>query len=417
MVKRERPLDRPEKPQETVIATKVSANKRECDNFDFLQTIALEIQKTFMGEMKYSFKSNECLKFVEGVKKYFFDTLEILGVEADLEYYIPDSEQKKQARAYLFNGIAEHVFSQITKKEYERALFRDVVDDVVYLMQQWRLIEDGNIIKKKAFFDYFIKRYGLMESRFRCCEKCGSALISGIGNCPNCFNNSLLAPVKLNPRVPKKGEAKIVGQDIQSILAQKNMLAKKLEGLGTQYDELLTRHEISETRNEEEIALLQAEIARLADVVKEKDDAIATLQSYIHDIPMSDQDITNKKILVIGDLRVGSQTLEEVCYELDISPDMIEVQDDYGKVKRFAAKVQKEGRYIGIVIGATPHKVKGLGNATSLVTYFKGDGFPFTVEAKTYTGELKITKVSLKNALEEVINHLISQGQDVRRMK
>ena len=63
-----------------------------------------------------------------------------------------------------------------------------------------------------------------------------------------------------------------------------------------------------------------------------------------------------------------------------------------------------------LVIGAVPHKVSKLGDASSLSTLFRGSGFPFLVEARTYQGELKITKESLRRALNDMMFHLLSMG-------
>ena len=120
--------------------------------------------------------------------------------------------------------------------------------------------------------------------------------------------------------------------------------------------------------------------------------------------------IENKKVLIIGDIPMNLQEVFDMSAQIGIAPEMIDILDDFSKIKKLAGRIRNDDKYAGIIIGAIPHKVSKLGDSSSLTTLFRGSGFPFLVEARTYQGELKITKESLRRALNDMMFHLLSKG-------
>ena len=104
------------------------------------------------------------------------------------------------------------------------------------------------------------------------------------------------------------------------------------------------------------------------------------------------------------------QEVFDLSAQIGIDPDMLDILDDFSKIKKVAGRIKNDDRYAGIIIGAVPHKVSKLGDANSLSTLFRGNGFPFLVEARTYQGELKITRESLRRALNDMWGHLLSMN-------
>lgn len=73
----------------------------------------------------------------------------------------------------------------------------------------------------------------------------------------------------------------------------------------------------------------------------------------------------------------------------------------------FAGRINNGERYAAIILGACPHKVAGLGDWTSFIEKCKqSEGMPRAYDARSRSGELKVTKESFKAALRDVCNEL-----------
>jgi hypothetical protein len=79
----------------------------------------------------------------------------------------------------------------------------------------------------------------------------------------------------------------------------------------------------------------------------------------------------------------------------------------YDRIKDYADRIRKGGRYYAVIFGACPHKVSGIGGYSSAVEMFKQtEGMPFIVEARSKSGKLKLTKESFREALNSVCGNL-----------
>lgn len=113
-----------------------------------------------------------------------------------------------------------------------------------------------------------------------------------------------------------------------------------------------------------------------------------------------------KPILIIGDSRISRKVIFGVAKEYGYSGDRIEILDDYKKNKRFDVdSLQYSDRYSCVLIGPNSHKMLNLGSFDSLLSRIQHDeGFPYSLQLREKNGELKITKESLKIALEKLAN-------------
>ena len=60
-----------------------------------------------------------------------------------------------------------------------------------------------------------------------------------------------------------------------------------------------------------------------------------------------------------------------------------------------------------MILGACPHKVQNLGDWRSLVEKCKNtEGMPIAIDARSRSGELKVTKESFREALLQICNEL-----------
>ena len=127
---------------------------------------------------------------------------------------------------------------------------------------------------------------------------------------------------------------------------------------------------------------------------------------------------TTGKILVIGQSLLDIQDMEKVAYELGLPKGVIDYSNGgFEKIKgtSFDHLKTNPGRFLGIVLGPMPHKIKDLGNYVSLSSKLREEpGFPFSVEATPLTigKNLKITKTSLKTALFKIMCHHLDHITD-----
>ncbi len=117
------------------------------------------------------------------------------------------------------------------------------------------------------------------------------------------------------------------------------------------------------------------------------------------------------KIVVIGPSHLSQKDMDEVGYELGLPSGVIAYDyPDFDKLTgtSFDHFKKNQDQYLGIILGPTPHKVKGLGHYRSLSSKFKDEnGYPFLAEAMSLTRgkTLKITRYSFKAALFEIMRH------------
>lgn len=116
-----------------------------------------------------------------------------------------------------------------------------------------------------------------------------------------------------------------------------------------------------------------------------------------------------KKILVIGQTEVSTEKLLGISKDYGYEKSDFVFWDDYSKIKSYAERMDGGSlSFIGIIAGPMPHKVSALGEHSSLLEKMKQAGYPHMEEARSESGELKITKHSFRKALEKMTQHLLA---------
>ena len=94
-----------------------------------------------------------------------------------------------------------------------------------------------------------------------------------------------------------------------------------------------------------------------------------------------------------------------IAKDFELGRNNLEIKNDYDKLKGFNIEdIRYISPYSGILIGPVHHKVEGLGNYSSIVQKLqKEEGFPPTIELRTESGELKITKTTFKAGLRNML--------------
>lgn len=108
------------------------------------------------------------------------------------------------------------------------------------------------------------------------------------------------------------------------------------------------------------------------------------------------------KILVIGESQIKLNVLKAIIQNLGIDFKRFELCLDYNDTKNFNFnKLRYNSQYSLVLVGAMPHKTSGTGDFSSAIARMEQeDGFPPVVRFK----DLKITKTTLKEALQESLN-------------
>ena len=75
--------------------------------------------------------------------------------------------------------------------------------------------------------------------------------------------------------------------------------------------------------------------------------------------------------------------------------------------KDYADRIRKDGRFNAVIVGACPHKTTATYGFSSTVEKLKNsENMPFTVDARSKSGKLKVTKDSFRRALLDVCDNL-----------
>ena len=381
----------------TITTTVVTTAVKEVDkNLLLLSAIFNEIKALY--DERETLWSEEYKTVVTQVYEYFDNIIELNSLEL-LDIF--DDKDIKKARNYLFDGFSECIYYYLTHNTLDKPKLRNLVEDTLRLVRKWNMFEISNgAVSKQIFFDYYVKRYGLIKNEYHCCPHCGSYIIQGVYNCPNCYAQTDIIPTK-KKRPVHKPESEIEKLQETVIVLPKEDPSESLRAKLQESDEEMRRIQEANER-------LLLENERLRAELEGKNVAIKAMSDYISE---NDTDeIDYKKVLIIGDVPMNVQEVLDMSAQIGISPEMIDILDDFSKIKKLAGRIRNDDKYAGIIIGAVPHKVSKLGDASSLSTLFRGSGFPFLVEARTYQGELKITKESLRRALNDMMFHLLSMG-------
>ena len=115
----------------------------------------------------------------------------------------------------------------------------------------------------------------------------------------------------------------------------------------------------------------------------------------------------NGKILVLGASALDQNTMNGIAKLYGFHKKDFEYETDYTKVVNFAGRINNSERYAVIIFLACPHKVAGLGDWSSIIEKCRQcEDMPCAYDARSHSGELKVTKESFKAALWNVCNEL-----------
>lgn len=113
------------------------------------------------------------------------------------------------------------------------------------------------------------------------------------------------------------------------------------------------------------------------------------------------------KILVLGATALDVKTMNGIAKLYGFRKDDFEYEVDYEKIVSFAGRSSKLEKFSALILGACPHKVQNLGDWSSLVEKCKNtEGMPIAIDARSRSGELKVTKESFREALLQISNEL-----------
>ncbi len=188
------------------------------------------------------------------------------------------------------------------------------------------------------------------------------------------------------------------------------LLLYTIDGMQSYIDELLS-----------EIEKQNTDIARIAELEAKNAEykaAMVRMRSFMDAEAEKEEDAEeecgghallarNGKILVLGATALNQNTMNGIAKLYGFHKDDFEYETDYTKVVNFAGRINNSERYAAIIFGACPHKVGRLGDWSSLIEkYRQSDEVPCTCDARSRSGELKVTKESFKEALMRVCNEL-----------
>ncbi|MFA9399161.1 MAG: hypothetical protein ACERKV_12975 [Clostridiaceae bacterium] len=110
------------------------------------------------------------------------------------------------------------------------------------------------------------------------------------------------------------------------------------------------------------------------------------------------------KILIIGDAKIKDKEIYGCLKEYGIDKDRVELHIGYDEAKNYSFnKIQYNSNYRLILFGSVPHSGKGKQDKSSIITQIEStDGYPKVIRLSDGHG-LKLTKTSLKNAVNQEI--------------
>ena len=112
-------------------------------------------------------------------------------------------------------------------------------------------------------------------------------------------------------------------------------------------------------------------------------------------------DLSTSKILVVGQMNLKAKDIIGMCKNLHIDPERLDyVSYDYATNYDFA-KLKYSNRYSDVIFGSVPHKGKGIGDNSSIITMIENnqEDYPKLIKAMD-SNSLKFTKTSFKEALQ-----------------
>lgn len=183
------------------------------------------------------------------------------------------------------------------------------------------------------------------------------------------------------------------------------LLLEKMESMQAYMDELLQLVENVSNESSAQIAELQKKneeykrvIVQMRTFSQQEDSTEKELEEMTgHDLLGN-----HSKILVIGGQELGVNIMQGIAKLYGFDKKDFEFVD-YDKAKDFTDRIRMGGKYRAVIFGACPHKTAALAGYSSAVEKMKNEpGMPYTADARSKSGKLKVTKESFKSALEMI---------------
>jgi alkylated DNA nucleotide flippase Atl1 len=107
----------------------------------------------------------------------------------------------------------------------------------------------------------------------------------------------------------------------------------------------------------------------------------------------------NRIILIIGDSQIGRQDIIDVARDFGVDENDLEFQLQYYRNTFNVNNLRNNARYRCVFVGPNAHSMAGLDGYNNLIARLKEDeGFPPYFELRTASGELRISRESLRIA-------------------
>ncbi|MBO1701492.1 hypothetical protein [Eubacterium callanderi] len=190
------------------------------------------------------------------------------------------------------------------------------------------------------------------------------------------------------------------------------LLLETIDGIQDYIDELF--EEIEKFNSEDKVRMAELEAKN-----EEYKAALVRMRNFVEDESAQEDETEeqgigghsllgrNGKILVLGASALDQNTMNGIAKLYGFHKKDFEYETDYTKVVNFAGRISNSERYVAIIFGACPHKVAGLGDWSSIIEKCRQcEDMPCAFDARSHSGELKVTKESFKTALWNVCNEL-----------
>ena len=194
------------------------------------------------------------------------------------------------------------------------------------------------------------------------------------------------------------------------------LLLDAIDGMQSYIDELLA--EIEKFNSEDRVRMQELEAKN-----EEYKKALVQMRSFMETEAgeTEEKEITgfgghellgrNGKILVLGATALDMNTMNGIAKLYGFQKKDFEYETDYSKIKNFTGRMSNGERYSAVILGACPHKVAGLGDWSSLIEKCRrSEEMPWAIDARSRSGELKVTKESFKLALMGICEELKKAG-------
>ena len=192
-----------------------------------------------------------------------------------------------------------------------------------------------------------------------------------------------------------------------------SLLVEQMEGMQEYIEKLLTHIENNEKESQEELDSLRAENAEYKRALMQMRSFVDSEENHA-ELSVDEKAIghnllsNNEKILILGATDIRVSEMRAIARDFSgFEKADLEFITDYEKIKSAASRVYSSSRFAAVIFGNMPHKVAGLADYTSMIDEFKNRmDCPFSVDARSKAGGLKITKQSFREALAQVIANL-----------